>query len=993
MKREANGSPGPAVHRAGRRPRTEGRLIGRRRELERIDRVLAQAPGDSPSVIQIAGESGIGKTRLLSYTAEQARAQGALALVGRAAEFESDEPYGVFVDALDQVCASLGEDALARLSAEHVSELAGLLPTLARRIAERSEQQPSPPAGLGMDRYRLHRAVAALLAVHAAGRPILLGVDDLHWADPASVELLLYLLRRPPEVPLLLAVAYRSRQLDGKTAAALQQVQRDSRGELIELAPLSAEEALGLIPSHLPTAVAERVYRESGGNPFYLEELVRALHGDGAMAGARVGGPPKPEPLPPTVTAVIANEFARLSPRAQELAQAAAVVGDGFEPEIAGEIVDMDETQALAGLDELVDHDLVQLDSVPGRFSFRHAIVRRAVYESAKGGWRRSAHARAAAVLAARGAPATARARHVERSASFGDADAIAVLSEAGYSSTARAPAAAASWFRAALRLLPEDESSQERLNLTLAIAVSLGSAGDLEASRDAFQDVLALQPATELRSSAVAAAALVEHLLGNHDQAQGLLLAALPALPDGAPEAAELQLEVADGCFFSADWAGMRYWAQRAQEVSEASPMLRAGAGAALALAHYGLQETVAARQCAASAAAIADGLSDGEWASRLQSICLLGWSEYCVGAFDDAERHMRRALAVSHTTGQEHLSAAMLVVGAMSNLAVGRLAAATEQAETAIDTSVLSANQLFLTWALTVRCMVEIDSGTPSSAVRFGLRAVEAGLQSRSAWSSVATLYLADAFLEAGEPERFRRELFAGESTPRLPPFPFYAVHAYELLTRAELELGLPAAAARWVQQAVDLAERVGLPSLRAEALRSRARLLLAEGHAAEAAAAARDSAAEAERSGSVMEAARSRLIAGSALRVHGDGDGAVEELRRAEGAFAAHGAGRYRDQAARELRQLGVHAVAPRGGATLGAAGDTGLDALSRRELSIARLVHEGRTNREIADELSISVKTVENHLTRIFRQLELSSRSQLATLVERSRGIAA
>src|ERR1700758_3175167 len=156
-------------------------------------------------------------------------------------------------------------------------------------------------------------------------------------------------------------------------------------------------------------------------------------------------------------------------------------------------------------------------------------------------------------------------------------------------------------------------------------------------------------------------------------------------------------------------------------------------------------------------------------------------GVGGYCVGRLDEAERHMSRALAVSEMTGQEHLSAAMLVVAAMSNLAAGRLSLATERAETAIDTSLLSANHLFLTWALTVRCMVEIDCGSPRTAVRVGRKALEAGIQSRSPWSSVATLYLAEAWLEAGEPERFRKELFAGQSTPLLPPFLFYTVHAY--------------------------------------------------------------------------------------------------------------------------------------------------------------------------------------------------------------------
>jgi DNA-binding NarL/FixJ family response regulator len=961
------------------------RLIGRRSELAQVERLLADAEPSYPRILQITGESGIGKTCLLSHVGSQAEGEGYLVLSGRAAEFDTDEPFRVFLDALEQPFSATRARSLAGFDEEHRRELAGVFPSLAALMAKGSQPPASPRAGVGMDRYRLHRAVSALLDALAAGRPILLTVDDLHWADPASVELLLYLLRRPPIASLLVAVAYRSRQLQPSTAAVLQQVQRDSGGAMVELAPLSAEEARALLPPELPQAVAERIYRDSGGNPFYLEELSRALRADGRAAAEAFE---ESQRVPPTVTAVIASEFDRLSAPGRELIQAASVLGDQFEPELAREIATIDETTALGALDELIDRELVQVAPVPGLFTFRHPIVRRAVYDSTKGGWRQAAHARAASVLAARGASATMRAHHVERSASLGDAEAVAVLREAGRISGVRAPVAAAGWYSAALRLLPEQHDPAQRLELTLAKAVSLGSAGKLQESRDAFQEVLALLPPDPtLQSTAVAAAALIEHLLGKHDEAQGLLLSALAKLDD-ATRAAELKLGIALGCFFSADWSGMRYWAQKSSE-DAASPLIEAGAGGALALAEYGLGNVPAAREHATKAARLADPLSDAEWAPQLSSICMLGWAEYCVGRFDEAERHISRALAVSEMTGQEHLSAAMLVVAAMSNLAAGRLSVATECAETAIDTSLLSANHLFLTWALTVRCMVEIDCGSPRTAVRFGRKALEAGIQSRSPWSSVATLYLAEAWLEAGEPERFRKELFAGQSTPLLPPFLFYTLHAYELLTRAELELGLPDAARRWADQAVEVADQLGMDGPSAEAQRAQALLLLSAGSFAQAAQTAQASAELAERASQPVQAARSRLLAGTALAKAGDSEAAVEQLSRAEEVLAAHGASRYRDRAARELRQLGVHVVPVR--ELVSAQPELGL--LSVRELTIAQLVHEGRTNRQIADELSISLKTVENHLAKIFRRLEISSRAQLAMLVERSRGVTA
>jgi ATP/maltotriose-dependent transcriptional regulator MalT len=965
-----------------RRARARPRLVGRRRELAQIDRLLDGAQPGNATILQIAGESGIGKTKLLSHVIDRASRHGYLAITGRAAEFEADEPFGAFLGALDQTFAELPRKALRGLGAEEWRELVGVFPTLATRMGTREEEPASAPSGVGMDRYRLHRAISALLDALASGRGIVLALDDLHWADPASIELLLYLLRRPPQSRLFVAVTFRPGQLEPRTAAAIQQLQRDSQGELVELVPLSAEEARAFLPADLPRAVAERIYRESGGNPFYLEELVRAAgveHESSAVAIDNEAGR-----VPATVTAVIASELEHLSPGARELIRAAAVVGDPFEPELAGEIIRMDEADTLTAVDELLDRDLVRAASA-GRFSFRHPIVRSAVYESAKGGWRRSVHARAAGVLAARGASATARARHVERSARVGDAEAVTVLAQAGYASTARAPGAAASWFRGALRLLADHEPSTQRRELLLALAVSLGSAGNLEESRDAFQEVLSLLPPDDpLRSSAVVGAAIVEHLLGKHDEAQGLLLAALSGLNDHSAEASTLKLLIADGCFFSADWSGMRYWARKALSIEEQSRAPHAEVAAALALAHYGLGEIEAAGAQASKSAAIADGLPDSDWAPELQSICFLGWAEYCVGRLEDAEQHMRRALDVAAATGQQHLSAAMLVVQAMSNLALGRLELAVEEAETAIDTSVLSANHLFLTWALTVRCMVEIESGTPASAVRFGRKALEAGISSRSPWSSVASLYLAEARLEAGEPEECRRELFAGQSTPRLPPFLFYAVHAYELLTRAELELGLPDAAERWASQASELAGQLGLPGPSAEARRAEAMVLMARGSFATAAETAQASAVQAEGARQPLQAARSRLLAGVALSRAEDPEGAIAELRRADGTFDAHGATRSRDRTARELRRLGIHATAGRRPSREGAS----VTVLSRRELAVARLVHEGHPNRQIAEELAISVKTVENHLTSIFRRLEISSRSQLATLVERS-----
>ena len=151
----------------------------------------------------------------------------------------------------------------------------------------------------------------------------------------------------------------------------------------------------------------------------------------------------------------------------------AAVAGEPFEPEQASVAAGTSEQVALAALDDLLERDLVRATDVPRRFRFRHPLVRRAVYESAPGGWRLAAHERCAAALEASGAPATARARHVELSARPGDAGAVAVLRAAGQEA-AGAPETAARWFEGALRLLADSAPPEERVELLLARAASL---------------------------------------------------------------------------------------------------------------------------------------------------------------------------------------------------------------------------------------------------------------------------------------------------------------------------------------------------------------------------------------------------------------------------------------------------------------------------------------------------------------------------------------
>jgi predicted ATPase len=209
------------------------------------------------------GEAGIGKTRLLAELRSRAEARGALTLDGRAAEYEREVPFGVFLDALDDHAGSLAPRRLKRLDAETRRELGRLFPALSFLAGEGAES-------LQAERHRAHGAVRTLLEIVADARPLLLALDDVHWADAASLELISHLLRHPPSGPLVMALAYRPRQLPGRLRDELQ-ARPDHASSTFTLAPLSEPEAAELLGSEAP-----ELYRQSGGNPFYLEQLARA---------------------------------------------------------------------------------------------------------------------------------------------------------------------------------------------------------------------------------------------------------------------------------------------------------------------------------------------------------------------------------------------------------------------------------------------------------------------------------------------------------------------------------------------------------------------------------------------------------------------------------------------------------------------------------------------------------------------------------------------
>jgi DNA-binding CsgD family transcriptional regulator len=870
------------------------------------------------------------------------------------------------VDALDGYLAHTGTDAVNALE-PWLPELAALFPALS---SLGQEVRPVVPA----ERYRAHRALRAVLEYIASGQPLVLALDDLQWADPASVEAISHLLAHRPRGRVLVVAAFRPAQTPPTLAAALGQAAREEPACRLELGPLSRGEADVMIGGAADRSRREELYRDSGGNPFYLEQLLRSGKGDHApihLAGSGV---------PPPVRAALASELAELSPPARDLLQGAAVAGDPFDDFLAAEAAGLPGAQALMVLDELAERDLIRPAPVPRRFRFRHPIVRRAVYESARPGWRVGAHARLAAALTAAGASAASRAHHVERSARRGDEGAAAVLAEAGQAVAARAPATAAHWYEAAIRLLPEGAEHEGRhLELLVAQATVLAAAGRLAESHMVLTGLLGRLPARAPDHLAVLTfCAAVEQILGQHERSRSRLMGALGGLEDPrSAEAVTLKLLLASSGAFVNDFTEMRRWAAEALDGARGlgHVVLEAVAAAQLGWAEYSLGNSAQALAHLDSAAALFDGMDDAALASRLDLGHWLGWGEANVERYDAAIGHCERAIAVSRATGQGQFLVVTMCAQAWALLMRGRLAAAREVAAAAAEGSGL-AGDAFHSQAVGFQAVAAAYAGDLALARSLTGQATElARSLGPGVLAAGAAVMTAIVLVEAGEHERARTGLLAASGGLDLPLLA-RSEHclACEVLCRAELALGRVEAGGEWARRAENTAAAGEPPVKTAIAQRAHAAVLLAQGSAADAAELAVRG-ANAITGIAPVEAGRSRLLAGRAFGQAGDRPRAIRELEHAEQELAASGADHFVEEARAELRRLGRRR--PRR-----AVGPVGLQALSPREREISELVSAGKTNREIAHLCYLSEKTVERHLTHIFAKLGVTSRTAVA-----------
>ena len=522
-------------------------LIGRAEESRRLRRALAEAVDGRPTVTLVLGEPGIGKSRLVSDLADSASGAGASVLWGECAPFAgADIPYSPIASALRGVGRPLLESALVGLDPRARRELANVFPDI---IGSGGED----PEAL-VPQARVFGWILALLRALTGSRPVLLVLEDIHWADLSTRDFLQFLVHNMRAERLAVVATMRPGSGRGETSLRRMVVdmRRDDRVIRIDLQPLSKEcvghQVAALLEERPPTDLIETLFARAEGNPFYTEMLVEA--GESA-AGA----------LPQTVRDALLLPIEELSADSLELVRACSVVGRPVEHDLLGAVVGLERRELVAASREAVDRGILVSDRTTGQFGFRHALMREAVYGDLTAAEAAVLHGEIAAVLRSSGAkPNPAEiGRHWEAAGDL--LSALRAYFEAGrLNSAISAYADALDQFDRALALwdragVAGGDAALDRVDILSSAAEAARWTGDFKRAFELCTE--ALENVDETTDPA--RAALLYERLGRYqpwsiEASRAAYARALELLPDVAtPERARLLID--DALASSWDW------------------------------------------------------------------------------------------------------------------------------------------------------------------------------------------------------------------------------------------------------------------------------------------------------------------------------------------------------------------------------------------------------------------------------------------------------
>ena len=928
-------------------------LLERETELSALEELIGAAGGDGRLLI-LEGPPGIGKTALLAAAKELGRAAGLRVLGGRGSELERSFSYGVVRQLFEPLLAS-----------EPADERSGLLAGAAALGASVFD-----PANVADDRAG-DTSLATLhglywLAANLTERqPLLLAIDDLQWSDVASLRWLAYLLPRMEGLRVSVIAAVRP-PAAGEDQALVARIVSDPSGAVVRPGALSVEATARLVGKSTSADAAQAFcaacHEETGGNPLLLRELVRAIATDGIApiaanasrvraVSARAG------------SRAIAVRLAGLPDDATRLARAVAVLGEDADPRLAGALAGLDgravseAAAALAGVDVL-------RPSTP--FGFVHPLIAGAVYESIAPAERERAHFRAARLLLDVGAEPERAAGHLLRSQPSGDPAVVTTLRRAARRAGSHgAPESAVAYLRRALAEPPAEDECAE-------ILAELGS---VEAHVDGQAAIEHLQAARELIEDPIRRAE-IGLVLGRQlffledEQAQSVYEAALEELGDADAELRHLlEAGLIHACLFVPgrhESARLRLAHVRRRTAGETI-------GEKLLLSLLAMHDAVSGVPAADVIPLARRALADGELvradvSAAVFPLCtVLGMAD-----LDEVLIVFEDVLAEAHRRGSTVTYAAAKAFRAQSLLWRGDLGEA--------ETDSREALAVTDTWGATARFAGHATAFLADALMEQGRLddAAAALAQARSLPESAQMLYLrhsrARLRILRGDAAGGAAELLDAcqrfESVDSRNP----ALIAWRSpAALALLALGERDQAQRLAMEEVELARAWGAPRALGAALRAAG--LVAGGKRSlellnEAVELLSDSPAR-------LDHAKARADLGGALRRAGQRVQAREHLRRAVELATICGATRLAEHAGAELLATGAR---PRRVAL------SGVESLTPSERRVAERAAQGATNRAIAQVLFVTQRTVEVHLTSVFRKLDISSRAQLAAALD-------
>jgi DNA-binding CsgD family transcriptional regulator len=927
------------------RPRGDGTLLEREHELATLEGLIDDAAGGRDARIAVVeGRAGIGKSRLLAAVRERAADAGLRTLTARGTELEREFPFGAVRQLFEPLRADPGE----------WERLLGGSAASALPVFETPAASDDGDAVRDASFATLH-GLFWLTVNLTADAPLMLVVDDLHWCDRPSLRFLAYLAPRLEGLPLALVVGLRTGEASADPTL-LDDVVNGPAAVAVQPGPLSAEAVSGLIAGRLGDDVDESFaaacLEATNGNPLLLGQLISSLAAEGVRPGAdqaqtvRAIGPR-------AVSRTVLLRLSRLSPAALAVARAVAVLGENAELSAVAALAGLDEPAVAEAISALARADILRHEPPLG---FVHPLVHDAVYRELPPGERELQHARAARVLLDAGTQRDQVAIHLLMTPRRGEAWVVELLVEAARSAMRKGSTdGAIAYLRRAIEEPPPDERRAEllyELGMTESSASAPDAVGHLRQALDATDD-------PRLRAEAAFWLSRLLMLLGSPEEGAQIASA---ALPDGSGELADQRQALRAQELTVTYWGGGEL--DRLDRLDAEPPRVTGhGPGSRMLLAQTAVDWAVVNRPADQTCAIALEALAGGTLIDFENGYFTVGAIvPLVVAEREEASDVWDACFADAHRRGSLFAAMGAHMWHGWTLLRRGALVEAEESLATAIEEMELWGNPRieytlgFLGWTLTERG--RLDEAREALA-RVPVEPVLTWGGTHWRRSRVELL------LAEGRAEDALAEIDAIRDTPfvRNPAlFPWRTQRALALDALGRTEEALAIA-----EEELEPARQWGAPGTIGRVLRVMGTLEREAGIPR-----LEEAVALLEGSTDRLEHAKALLALGSAVRRARQPTESREPLRRALEVAAACGA----DALVEEIRtELAAAGAQPRTTAL------SGVEALTPSERRVAGLAADGQTNRDIAQALYVTPKTVEVHLSNAYRKLGIKSRRDL------------